>query len=50
MDELFELTMEIERLRGERDSYLKRCVVLEDELSKVKKILELAGLTISEGG
>ena len=43
MDELYELTQEIMRLRDERDRYLRRCVLLEAELEQTKKLLELAG-------
>ena len=44
MDELYELTMEIERLRKERDRFLRRSILLEDENCKLKKLLELHGI------
>lgn len=35
---------EMKRAEAERDKYLRRCVFLEDENSKLKKLLELHGI------
>ena len=38
------MEIKMEMLEAERDKYLRRCVALEDENSKLKKLLELHGI------
>lgn len=42
--EVHELMGDVVLLETERDHYLRRCVVLEDENDKLKKSLELQGI------